>query len=344
MKERRLTDVIRMADDIEYESILVTGGCGFIGSNFIKLILDRYPSTDVVNLDLLTYAGNKENLRDIEGNPRYHFIKGDICDRDIVSKAMKNCDAVVHFAAESHVDRSIESAGEFITTNVYGTYMMLQSALEMWKKDKILKKFIMISTDEVYGDIGSGPPSKETDPLKPRNPYSASKTGADVLAQSYFETHKLPVVITRSSNNYGPYQYPEKLIPLFVTNLMEDLKVPLYGDGLNIRDWIYVKDNCSAIESVLRKGKLGSAYNIGGGNERSNLEITKKILSIMGYDDSRIEHVEDRKGHDKRYSLDSTKISTELGWRSEFGFDDALEETVKWYQKNERWWKGLKNP
>ena len=323
----------------EFNCVLVTGGYGFIGSNFIRYVLNKYNSTDIINLDALTYAGNPDNLKGLDDDSRYRFVKGDIRDKKLVDKIIKECDAIVHFAAESHVDRSIESAGEFIQTNVYGTYVLLQSVLEA--KEKI-KRFVMISTDEVYGDIPLDYSSKETDPLTPRNPYAASKAGADVLAYSYYETHKLPVVVTRSSNNFGPYQYPEKILPLFITNLMEGKKVPLYGDGGNIRDWLYVEDNCNAIDTVLHYGKEGEAYNIGGGNEKPNIEVTKKILKIMDRDESYIEFVQDRKGHDRRYSLDSSKIKKEFGWKPQYEFETALKDTVNWYVENVDWWNKLK--
>jgi len=326
----------------ELNFILVTGGYGFIGSNFIRYVFNKYSSLNIINLDALTYAGNPDNLKGINNDPRFKFVKGDIQDKKLVDKIIKGCDAVVHFAAESHVDRSIEGAGEFIQTNVYGTYVLLQSALEAMESGKGIKRFVMISTDEVYGDIPPDHSSKETDPLMPRNPYAASKAGADRLAYSYHETHKLPVVIARSSNNFGPYQYPEKILPLFIINLIEGKKVPLYGDGRNIRDWLYVEDNCRAIDMVLRQGKNGEVYNIGGGNEKPNIELTKKLLKIMGRDEDSIEFVQDRKGHDRRYSLDSSKIKEELGWKPQYEFDTALKDTVNWYVENMDWWNKLK--
>jgi dTDP-glucose 4,6-dehydratase len=325
-----------------FDRILVTGGCGFIGSNFIHYFLNQYSETKIINLDALTYAGNIENLKDLENNPRYNFVKGDIRDKNIVDKLMKKCDAIIHFAAESHVDRSIEDAGEFIQTNVFGTYVLLQSALKELENGKKIKRFVMVSTDEVYGDIPKGYSSKEKDTLMPRNPYAASKAGADRLAYSFHETHGLPVVITRSSNNFGPYQYPEKVLPLFITNLLEKKKIPLYGDGLNIRDWLYVIDNCRAMDVVLQKGLNGEVYNIGGGNEKQNIELTRKLLEIMDYGEDFIKYVDDRKGHDRRYSLDSAKIKKELGWKPQYDFDTALKETVNWYVENKNWWKKLK--
>lgn len=314
--------------------ILVTGGSGFIGSNYIRMMFKRYPNTEITNLDKLTYAGNPENLRDIT-NPGYTFIKGDICDPDMVNKAMEGTDAVVHFAAESHVDRSIKDGSVFVTTNVLGTNTLLNCALQSG-----VNKFIHVSTDEVYGSIDDGSFTEE-DPLEPSSPYSASKAGSDQLAMSYYITYGLPVTITRCTNNFGPYQYPEKLIPLFITNLMEGKKVPVYGTGLNVRDWIFVDDHCSGIDFVFNHGRSGDIYNIGGGSELTNLEITHRILEMLGQDESSIEFVEDRKGHDLRYSLDCTKLK-DMGWRPEYDFDTALEFTVNWYMENRWWWEPLK--
>lgn len=314
--------------------ILVTGGSGFIGSNYIRMMFKRYPDTEITNLDKLTYAGNPENLRDIT-NPGYTFIKGDICDPDMVNKAMEGTDAVVHFAAESHVDRSIKDGSVFVTTNVLGTNTLLNCALQSG-----VNKFIHVSTDEVYGSIDDGSFTEE-DPLEPSSPYSASKAGSDLLAMSYYITYGLPVTITRCTNNFGPYQYPEKLIPLFITNLMEGKKVPVYGTGLNVRDWIFVDDHCSGIDFVFNHGRSGDIYNIGGGSELTNLEITHRILEMLGQDESSIEFVEDRKGHDLRYSLDCTKLK-DMGWRPEYDFDTALEFTVNWYMENRWWWEPLK--
>lgn len=325
----------------EFDCILVTGGCGFIGSNFIRYVLDKYPDLQIINLDALTYAGNIENLEEFNNDSRYRFVKGDIRDKGLVDKIIKDCDAVIHFAAETHVDRSLEDAGEFIQTNVFGTYILLQSSYEIMKKYSNLKRFVMISTDEVYGDIPLGYSSKENDPLKPRNPYAASKAGADHLAYSYFVTYNLPVVITRSSNNFGPFQFPEKVIPLFITNLLENRNVPLYGDGMNIRDWIYVIDNCSAIDMILGFGKNGEAYNICANNEKQNIELTKKVLDLMNFNEDYIDYVEDRKGHDRRYSMDSTKIKEDIGWSPKHDFDSAMELTVQWYKDNIKWWKKL---
>lgn len=315
--------------------LLVTGGCGFIGSNFIRYMLKKYPDYQIVNLDKLTYAGNPANLKDIENNPNYSFVKGDICDPVVVSEVMKTADQVVHFAAESHVDRSIEDGSVFVRTNVLGTNTLLQSALA----NKI-KKFIHVSTDEVYGSTMEGS-FTETDKLNPSSPYSSSKAGSDLLAMSYHTTYGLPVCITRCTNNFGPYQYPEKLIPFFISRLMEGKKVPVYGTGMNIRDWIYVEDHCSAIDFVLHNGSAGEIYNIDGGNELTNLEITYRLLKMIGKDESSIEYVEDRKGHDFRYSLDGSKLE-KMGWKPGYDFDTALEQTVKWYLENKWWWEPLK--
>ncbi len=316
--------------------ILITGGAGFIGSNFIRHLLNKYPDYEITNLDKLTYAGNLENLRDIEDNPHYRFIKGDICNKKTVDSIVRNgVDTILNFAAESHVDRSILGPESFIRTDIYGTYTLLEAA----RKHKI-KRYIQISTDEVYGSIEKGS-FKETDSLNPSSPYAASKASADLLCLSYFTAYKLPVIITRSSNNYGPYQFPEKLIPLFITNALENKPLPLYGDGLNVRDWLYVLDNCSAIDLILYKGEIGEIYNVGADNERTNIEITKAILKILGKDEGLIKRVKDRPGHDRRYSLDSKKIR-ELGWRPEYDFEKALKETVNWYRNNETWWRRLK--
>ena len=315
--------------------LLVTGGCGFIGSNFIRLMLKKYPAYKIVNLDKLTYCGNTDNLRDIESDKRYAFIKGDICDKKIVEKLMKDCDAVINFAAESHVDRSISDASEFIRTNIHGVYTLLEAA-----KRHNIKRFIQISSDEVYGSIHKGS-FKEDSPIMPNSPYSAAKAGGDHLAMAYYKTFKLPVIVTRSSNNFGPYQYPEKVIPLFITNLIENKKVPLYGDGMNVRDWLYVADNCSAIDLVLHKGKIGEVYNIGGSFEIPNIELTKIILKNLGKTDKMINYVPDRLGHDRRYSMDSSKVR-KLGWKPSKSFDTAIKETINWYKANTTWWQKLK--
>jgi len=315
--------------------ILVTGGCGFIGSNFIRGMLKKYPAYKIVNLDKLTYCGNPDNLRDVEDDSRYTFIKGDICDKKVVEKIVKDCNIIINFAAESHVDRSIEDASEFIRTNIHGVYVLLEAG-----KRHNIKRFIHISTDETYGSITRGS-FKETSPLRPNSPYSAAKAGGDHLAMAYYMTFKMPVIITRSSNNFGPYQYPEKVIPLFITNLLENKPVPLYGDGMNVRDWLYVMDNCSAIDLVLHRGKIGEVYNIGGNFEIPNIELTKIILKDLGKTDKMIRYVTDRLGHDRRYSLDSSKIR-KLGWKPSKDFNIAIKETINWYKTNTTWWQKLK--
>ena len=317
--------------------LLVTGGCGFIGSNFIRHILKKYPSYKVVNWDKLTYAGNSENLIDVRENKNYTFVKGDIRDRRLAEKLLPQCDCIVNFAAATHVDRSIQDAGDFIKSNIQGAYTLLEAA-----RGSKIKRFLQISTDEVYGSVEKGR-SKENDSLFPNSPYSASKAAADHLARAYGITYKLPIIITRSSNNFGPYQYPEKVIPLFITNLLEGKKVPLYGDGLNKRDWLFVQDNCRAIDTVLHKGKTGEIYNIGAGREIPNIILTKDILKLTGMPQSRIQYVADRPGHDRRYALDVNKLKS-LGWRQEYTFADALRLTIDWYKNNPNWWKKLKKP
>lgn len=312
--------------------LLITGGAGFIGCNFVRHILAEHPGYEVVVLDKLTYAGRMENLQEVID--KISFVHGDICDKSDVDKAIMNCDAVVNFAAETHVDRSITQAGSFIRSNVLGTHTLLEAA-----RASGLEKFVQIGTDEVYGSAPAGSFS-ESDLLNPSSPYSASKAGADLLARAYFTTYGLHVSITRSSNNFGPYQYPEKLIPFFIFRAMRGETLPVYGSGLNVRDWLYVSDNCSAIDLVLHKGRPGEIYNIGGGNELTNLEITRKILRRLNKPEVLIEHVRDRLGHDFRYSIDSKKIRN-LGWRPERNFDDALEKTVDWYVNNEWWWKSF---
>jgi dTDP-glucose 4,6-dehydratase len=313
--------------------LLVTGGAGFIGSNFIRHVLQK-PEVRVTNLDKLTYAGNPANLADLSSNPRYKFVQGDICDAKIVNECVKDADAIVHFAAESHVDNSISGPDVFIHTNVHGTLTLLNAAR---KKNT---RFLHVSTDEVYGSRETGA-FTERDALSPSSPYSASKAASDLLALSYHTTYGLPVTVTRSSNNFGPHQFPEKLIPLFITNLLEGRKVPLYGDGKNVRDWIYVEDNCAAIFAALQHGKPGETYNIAGGNELPNFEITKKIISALGKDDSSIEYVKDRPGHDRRYAIDDRKIRS-LGWKPKHDFSTALQKTIDWYKANTTWWKPLK--
>ena len=315
--------------------LLITGGAGFIGSNFIRYLLGKYPDYHVMNLDKLTYAGNLDNLKDIKDNPRHTFVKGDICNPKVVERLATQVEMIINFAAESHVDRSILEPGEFIQTDVYGTYVLLEAARKYHHR-----RFLQISTDEVYGSIQKGAFS-ESDHLNPSSPYAASKAGGDLMVLAYWTTHRLPVLITRSSNNFGPYQYPEKVIPLFITNALENRPLPLYGDGNNVRDWIYVLDNCEAIDLVLHKGKEGEIYNIGGGNERSNLEITEQILKILGKPLSLIQFVKDRPGHDRRYALNCHKLKS-LGFRASHAFDPALTETIRWYQENQRWWKKIK--
>lgn len=321
---------------MDNKKFLITGGSGFIGSNFIRYMFENYQGCSITNLDKLTYAGNPDNLREFERDPRYSFIKGDICNTETVKKAMQEIDIVVHFAAESHVDRSINSSTEFVNTNVMGTNVLLENALK-----NNVERFIHISTDEVYGSIQKGS-FKEIDNLDPSSPYSASKAGSDLLVRSYYTTHKMPAIITRCTNNFGPYQYPEKLIPLFITNLLEDKKVPVYGTGKNIREWIYVLDHCRAIDFIIQKGKIGEIYNVGSGNEKTNMEITEKILEYLGKDESMIQFVEDRKGHDMRYSLDSSKLK-KLGWNPLYDFETAISKTIQWYIQNTWWWKKLKH-
>jgi len=316
--------------------ILITGGCGFIGSNFIRYFIKEHPDFKIINLDKLTYAGNLKNLKDIEKNKNYKFIKGDICNLELVKKLVKTCDFIINFAAQTHVDRSIVSSYEFIKTNIYGTWALLEAC-----KTKKIKKFIQISTDEVYGSIETGS-FIETDSLYPSSPYSASKAGADLLCNAYFKTYGVPVIIIRSVNNFGPYQYPEKVIPLFITNLLEKKKIPIYGDGQNIRDWIYVLDNVRAIDFILFKGEIGEIYNVSAGNEISNLELANLILKKLNLDQSFIKYIKDRPGHDRRYSLDSSKLKN-LGFKLIYDFEKSLEATIDWYKENKNWWKTLKS-
>ncbi|RSN13199.1 dTDP-glucose 4,6-dehydratase [Streptomyces sp. WAC 05977] len=320
--------------------VLVTGGAGFIGSHYVRQVLTgAYPSladAELIVLDKLTYAGNEANLELVRENPRYRFEKGDICDAALVGELMRGIDLVVHFAAESHVDRSIAGAADFVLTNVLGTQTLLQAALEAG-----VGKFVHVSTDEVYGSIDKGS-WDEDHVLEPNSPYSASKASSDLLARSFFRTHGLPVCVTRCSNNYGPYQFPEKVIPLFVTNLLDGKKVPLYGDGLNVRDWLHVDDHCNGIQLVADGGRPGEVYNIGGGTELTNRELTERLLDAVGAGWDSVEPVVDRKGHDRRYSVDITKISRELGYAPRKSFEDGLAETVAWYSGNRSWWEPLK--
>lgn len=320
--------------------ILVTGGAGFIGSNFIHYWLNYHSEDEIVNLDKLTYSGNLESLKLVEKNKNYKFIKGDICDQKIVESAIKGVDTVVHFAAESHVDRSIMDPSIFVTTNVLGTHILLEAALK-----ENVKRFHHISTDEVFGSLSLDSKDKFTEQTRynPRSPYAASKAASDHLVNAYYHTYNLPVTITNCANNFGPYHYPEKLIPLAITNIIEGKKVPVYGDGLYVREWLYVEDHCSGIDIVLTKGKVGETYLIGVDMDIPNIEIIKKILKIMGKTEDLIEHVKDRPGHDRRYAIDASKIKRELGWSPKFSFENALELTVNWYQKNQDWWKPLKD-
>jgi dTDP-glucose 4,6-dehydratase len=321
---------------------LVTGGAGFIGSNFIRYIFRKHPDAQIVNLDKLTYAGIRENLAEFEGSASYRFVHGDIARPEDAAEAYKGVDGsgvdvVVNFAAETHVDRSLMEAGSFIETDVHGVLVLLEEAR---KHAPSLRRFVQISTDEVYGSIEEGSFS-ETDPLNPRNPYSASKAGGDRMAYAYGQTYGLPVIVTRASNNFGPWQYPEKLIPLFVTNALDDIPLPLYGDGRNVRDWLFVEDHCAAVDFLVEHGENGETYNIGGGNERENREITHKILEILGKPPSLIKRVADRQGHDRRYSLDTSKMA-KMGFRCDTDFDAALRRTVEWYVNNEPWWRAIK--
>lgn len=321
---------------IDGKTLLVTGGAGFIGSHFVRLLLRTYPEVRVINLDKLTYAGNLDNLKDVEGNPRYEFIRGDIRDKELVRGLYERVQGVVHFAAETHVDRSILDAGEFVLTDVFGTFVLLEAL----KAAQQVGFFVHVSTDEVYGSRDEGF-FKEGDPLHPSSPYAASKAGADRLAYAYHVTYGLPVVIARPSNNFGSHQYPEKFIPLFVTRAMEDQTLPLYGRGTNVRDWLYVGDNCRAIDLLMRQGGLGEVYNIGAGNEVRNIDLAGRICDLLGKPRSLITFVTDRLGHDRRYALDCAKIRS-LGWQPETAFEDGLAATVRWYRENEEWWRKIK--
>jgi dTDP-glucose 4,6-dehydratase len=319
--------------------ILVTGGAGFIGSNFVLYMLKRYPEYKIINLDKLTYAGNLENLKSAEGNPNYQFIKADIADRSAVDSIVSNnIDAIINFAAESHVDRSITNPDLFVQTNIFGTQILLDAA-----RKYNVKKYIQVSTDEVYGTLGKEGYFTESTPLAPNSPYSASKAAADLLVRAYHETYGLPINITRCSNNYGPYQFPEKLIPLMIINALNDKPLPVYGDGLNVRDWLHVEDHCAAIDLVLHKGVNGEVYNVGGHNERTNLQIVTKILETLHKPESLIRFVQDRPGHDRRYAIDPHKLMTELGWKPKYTFETGIAETIDWYLTNREWWQSIIN-
>ncbi len=339
------------------EKVLVTGGCGFIGANFVHHVLSARPDWQVVNLDKLTYAGNLENLKEIENNPNYRFIHGDICDEQLIEKIFvdENIDTVVHFAAESHVDRSITAPGSFIHTNITGTFTLLETARRIWLKDRSSSgqryRFIHVSTDEVYGSLGETGYFTEETPYDPRSPYSASKASSDHLARAYFHTYGLPVLITNCSNNYGPYQFPEKLIPLIINNALKGEALPVYGDGKNVRDWLYVIDHCEAIATVIDKGQSGHAYNIGGNNEKQNLDVVTtlcdildKKVGILASGNRRrelITFVGDRLGHDRRYAIDAGKIASQLGWKPRYTFEEGIEKTVDWYLENEQWMESI---
>ncbi|MGE7853170.1 dTDP-glucose 4,6-dehydratase [Bacillus paramycoides] len=318
--------------------VLVTGGAGFIGSNFVRYMVKKYPEYNIVNLDALTYAGNLENLKDIEELSNYKFVKGDIADRQFINQLFKEekFDYVLNFAAESHVDRSITNPDIFIQTNIQGTQVLLDAA-----KNAEVKKYLQVSTDEVYGTLGETGYFTEETPLASNSPYSSSKAGADLLVRAYHETFGLPVNITRCSNNYGPFHFPEKLIPLMIINALNDKQLPVYGDGLNVRDWLHVEDHCQAIDLVLHKGKNGEVYNVGGNNERTNIEIVKTILKALDKPESLIKYVTDRPGHDRRYAIDATKLREELGWSPKYNFDTGIEQTIKWYLENQDWWKNI---
>lgn len=318
--------------------LLITGGAGFIGSNFVRYMVNKYPEYQIVNLDLLTYAGNLENLKEIENKPNYKFVRGDIADRPFVQDLFEKekFDYVLNFAAESHVDRSITNPEIFVQTNIQGTLALLDAA-----KTIGVKKYLQVSTDEVYGTLGATGFFTEETPLAPNSPYSASKTGADLLVRAYHETYGLPINITRCSNNYGPYHFPEKLIPLMIINALHDKDLPVYGDGLNIRDWLHVEDHCQAIDLVLHNGRSGEVYNVGGNNERTNIDIVKTILAQLGKPESLIKFVKDRPGHDRRYAIDATKLRTELGWKPKYTFETGIKQTIEWYLNHQEWWQNI---
>ncbi|OGH68623.1 MAG: dTDP-glucose 4,6-dehydratase [Candidatus Magasanikbacteria bacterium RIFCSPHIGHO2_01_FULL_47_8] len=319
--------------------LLITGGAGFIGSNFIRYLIKKYPEYIITNLDLLTYAGSLESLKEFKNHKNYSFVKGDIADKKLVAKLAKKTDLIVNFAAETHVDRSIKNSSAFIHTNVVGAHNLLEAA-----KENGGKRFHQVSTDEVFGTLESkDAPFNEKTPYNPRSPYSASKAGADHLVRAYFHTYNLPATISNCSNNYGPYQFPEKLHGLFITNLLEGKKVPVYGDGLQIRDWLYVEDHCEALDKIIHAGVPGETYCIGGDAEKTNLEITRTILKLLGKDETAIEYVTDRLGHDRRYAIDFSKIKRELGWQPRTSFEEGMKKTVEWYKENEKWWKSLKH-
>ena len=321
-----------------FEHICITGGLGFIGSHLVRLALERWSQTRITCLDLITYAGNEANLADCCEHPNYRFLRGDVRRAEDVRQALAGCDAVLHLAAESHVDRSILASDDFMTTNILGTHMLLEAAREVG-----VRRFVYVSTDEVYGSLPEPDEADESYPLQPRSPYAASKTAADLLVQAYVTTYDFPALITRSSNNFGPYQYPEKLIPLFVTNLLEGKKVPLYGDGLNVRDWIYVTDHCEAVMAVLERGTVGRVYNLGSGCGRTNKEICARLLAGLGKGESSIQYVADRPGHDRRYALNCDRIKSELGWWPQHTFEQALQETIEWYRARRDWWEPIKS-
>ncbi len=321
--------------------ILVTGGCGFIGSNFIRTLLNQHPDYTVINVDKLTYAGNLENLSDLSNSPRYHFIRGDIAEAATMEELIgKGVDAVVNFAAESHVDRSIEDPMAFMRTNVFGTFVLLEALRKSPTRPKT--RLLHVSTDEVYGSLGESGAFTEETPLAPSSPYSASKASADMMVRSYHHTYGLPTLITRCSNNYGPYQFPEKLIPLMISNAMEEKELPIYGDGLNVRDWIFVTDHCQALDQVLHHGKEGEVYNIGGNSERTNLSVARAILDSLGKPHSLLRFVADRPGHDRRYAIDFSKIGRTLGWKPAVPFEEGIRLTIDWYQSSRSWWKKIK--
>ena len=318
--------------------ILITGGAGFIGSCFVRYMLNKHQDYKIINLDALTYAGNIENLSDVKDNPNYSFVKGNICDKNLIVELTKDVDAIINFAAETHVDNSISNPNIFIETNVVGTLNLLEAA-----KNNKVERYLQVSTDEVYGSLGKDGYFTERTPISPNSPYSASKASADMLVRAYNKTYNVPTLITRCSNNYGPYQYPEKLIPFFISKLLKGENIPLYGDGQNVRDWLYVYDHASAIDTVLHKGKTGEVYNVGGHNEKTNIEITKLILENMGKDESMIEYVKDRPGHDRRYAIDNSKITNELGWKPSKTFEEGIKDTINWYLENQDWIKSIEN-